>query len=1059
MKPPLRTFAVFITALLCLSVCASAYSGGLAQAASASPQVDTHAASEEISVSSAVGTAVIPGPLRSFLRMAGISQTISSDEVLPLLARNVYLQGYQNGNRTEFLILLNRYLYQARELQVLAGSSKTIRVANCNDAGTLVQILGYRLRESCGQKNVSLETANPERAFLTIDSGFPLTELEEALQTGTPFSYSFPASQVPALFKESDWTALNVKDKKVYGNLVDALLNEPAIDHLYWALSNNDVETRLALQRSPGLEKLLPLAGTLDFYGSQISIRSGRVIVPGGASTEPSWKDLVGASPESPGDFVVRLLAKDKGWLAAYFDVLARVSQTQQQHLTQGSRLRHLYEAFRANGDGTGAIRGVYRRAPDLLVLYTRLEWEPTGELHVPGDLDIWKDIFHQKTDSKIIRDSGKLAHNWSRSEQLLEAMTTCSKEETGSGPVQIYLILNEIDRVRPQEQHLSPETARLLANRFSQYSDWYLIFSEFPDLNDASIARFINMADAINGMPGQTLRTNALGAFQANIGLWQILARQGEIPNTALNTSWQKLIEPFARISSSTQLFDAARGSLAELQLAANGRAGSSQDEIVNLLAGPHQEGHDGSSVHLELTGRIRSVLDDQRLVSLDTLFALSDGLQEMAQGGTANDRSRLLSLAGELREFEMPRPIFTNSEKVSWAPGVYITRHAELQVRTDLTKVLKSPATRAQLEEARGQLAPFLRDTLVGLNYAYYEPPGAQVLHNNPLFVRAHDFSGITVTTMGQERHWRAPMLLGAGSPAGGGAYLMGSLADLPYSLATTEQDFIAPANVQALIWQELVPELLVNATLPRWWNVSPNELHAVTLYQRFGEELLTASIANVEVRDKVILILSDRVAPQRLEQIQRALPHAKNLTAMFSQMMPADTFYLAAEFRRRFPDEASSWGLAGQQLEALARKYPAEVDSKRLAKDFGVPHPTLAQTYASELLNVKPFPFFGGYSSRLFGESWESSNLYWARLADEMGYSPVMLNRLVPELTVNMIARIFATTLDDWPAMLRSMHETGEEFRQGKIVLPQMANTASSSIQQTVKDTAAQ
>ena len=31
-----------------------------------------------------------------------------------------------------------------------------------------------------------------------------------------------------------------------------------------------------------------------------------------------------------------------------------------------------------------------------------------------------------------------------------------------------------------------------------------------------------------------------------------------------------------------------------------------------------------------------------------------------------------------------------------------------------------------------------------------------------------------------------------------------------------------------------------------------------------------------------------------------------------------------------------------------------------------------------------------------SRLFGESWDSTNLYWARLADEMGYSPVMLNR---------------------------------------------------------------
>jgi hypothetical protein len=98
--------------------------------------------------------------------------------------------------------------------------------------------------------------------------------------------------------------------------------------------------------------------------------------------------------------------------------------------------------------------------------------------------------------------------------------------------------------------------------------------------------------------------------------------------------------------------------------------------------------------------------------------------------------------------------------------------------------------------------------------------------------------------------------------------------------------------------------------------------------------------------------------------------------------------------------------------------------------------VPHPTLARNYTPELLNVRPFPFFGGYSSRLFSESWESSNLYWARLADEKGYPPVMLNRLVPELTRHMTAKIFATSIEDWPAILRAMQATGAEFRDGKI-----------------------
>jgi hypothetical protein len=33
--------------------------------------------------------------------------------------------------------------------------------------------------------------------------------------------------------------------------------------------------------------------------------------------------------------------------------------------------------------------------------------------------------------------------------------------------------------------------------------------------------------------------------------------------------------------------------------------------------------------------------------------------------------------------------------------------------------------------------------------------------------------------------------------------------------------------------------------------------------------------------------------------------------------------------------------------------------------------------------------------------------------------------------------MIEKIFATDFEDWPALLRAARETGEEFRQGKIV----------------------
>jgi hypothetical protein len=970
---------------------------------------------------------VIPGPLRSFLRMAGISQMISPEAVLPAVARNVQVLGYQQGRVTEYLLLLERYVHQARELQAMAGPASEIRVARCEDAEPLLQVLGYRLHGACGQKDASLMTNNPEIAFLTIDSGFPLTRLEQALVTNTPFVYPYRPSPVPALFRQSDWTNMGRGKRSTGEDLLDMLMHDPQVARLYSAFSRMDPETRIAL-RSAGLWGLLQNANVLDFYGTQLCIRSNKVLVPGGPGAAVAWGDLVGASTASPSEFVTRLISQDHGWMAAYFDTMSRLDQKQQAHFTQGSRLKELYDAFREQDPNAPAAGASFRKAPELLVLFTRQQWMPNGEPRIPGTPDTWKQI------------AGKHARRMNHPEQVLEAMVSYSRMESYSGPLQIYLTLSEVDSHRPAQRTLSPETMLLMAHNYADYSSWYPVFAEFPELTDASISRFIKVARQLDQMSNQQLRGNALGIYQADLGLWQILARQGEIPKDQLDASWQKVIEPFEQAGSPPQLFDAGSKSLDEITIAASGKAHRSQDEIIDLLAGPPQKNPQAERVRLEVAGKMRNVIDDQRLTSLETLIELSNGLIAMEHGTPAS--KNLIALAGGLREFEMPRPIFTESEKDQWSPGVYSQRHAEVQIRTDLAKTIEQPNPPAKLEAARGQLASFLRDTLVGLNYAYYEPPGSQILHINPLFVRSHDFAGETI--VGEEHVWQAPSVFGKGSAAGGGAYLVGSLAGLPYVLADAEQDFIAPEHIQALIWQEIVPDLLANASVSRWWNVSPHELHAVALYQQSGEEILAASAGNPQLRDKVLTILSNRMSPQRLTELQEAL-QSKNVQDEISRLLPADTFYLAAEFRERFPQEAAGVGPASQTLDKLCRQYPADASLERISKDFGIPHPELTQNYGRELVNVKPFPAFSGYSSGLFGESWDYSNLYWARLADERNDSPAALNVLCPQLTRLMVSKIFASDYEDWPAVVRAMRETGDDYLQGKVAVQTGTETA--------------
>jgi hypothetical protein len=239
--------------------------------------------------------------------------------------------------------------------------------------------------------------------------------------------------------------------------------------------------------------------------------------------------------------------------------------------------------------------------------------------------------------------------------------------------------------------------------------------------------------------------------------------------------------------------------------------------------------------------------------------------------------------------------------------------------------------------------------------------------------------------------------------------------------------------PSNIQALIWKEIVPNILVDSVLPRWWGIRPEEMHAAALYSAPAKS--SSSLRHPTPNSGKKCSASSPIAwsllawssPPKPCAIRKALPRS------FLKSFPQTRFSSLAGFRSRFPDQVSQWGNAGRELNDLIGKDPSRVNLERLSKDFGSPHLAIAQSDSCTLLNLEIFPSSGAFQGRLFGESWESSNLYWARLADEMGYSPAMLNILVPNLTRRMVANIFATNIDDWPALLRALQRTGDEFRQ--------------------------
>ncbi|MBZ5631776.1 MAG: hypothetical protein LAO55_01495 [Acidobacteriia bacterium] len=972
----------------------------------------------------------IPGPLRSFARMAAMTPEVNPNDLLPALARNIITNGYRATTanealeQTEYLKLVIRYLSQARELEKLAGSDKTLRIDMCESPATadLLRVIGFRMRGGCGSDLV-LETVNASRAFLTTDSGFPLAELELALRTNRPFTLDYRPTRVPILYAVDYWQPV-AKDKaqdKNQGEFIDYLLGDPSLCRLYVALSKLDLETAEQLRQAIPSARLKIYAHVLDFFGGMFQIRGGKAVVPGGARSEKEWADLNGGvTPDKGAAFIERMITRDDGWLASYFDSLARIEGPVKDYLTDPERLKRFYAAIKGKVTSPGPARPVFRSNTDMLLLTTRLRLDTDGKPHLPGGLEIWKRLFAEHPEGKYDAKLTRAAPQWKDADDVLEALFGLCRKAAENEPLKIFMALTDIDRRRSKP--LEPATMDRLARNYRTLSAQYPLFAEVPTLTDSTVSAYLETTRSINAIRNQGLRADAAGTAQALIGLWQIFVRQQSVPRAAADATLASLLEPFAQIRTDRDVFDAGRAGIRNLLQAAKSPAGiSPQDRMLDLLAGGVPEGV--SDTHQHMVEDLIRIFEAQRLVPLTTIFDLADNLDSVGKGQPLNT-ALTGRLATRISEIQLPRNSLSSPERSTLSFGYWTEQHIEdqrkLNLRAAIDKAAKDPQ---KLSDLRGELSGFLRDTLVGFNYMYYAPPGAQVLRTNPLFVRGHDFIGI----QGANQTWGFTYVPGSGWPSNAGGRLAGSLASLPYALAEAEENFLIPSHEQALIWGDLVPQIMLTAIVPRWGNVSPVQTHWVGIHMAYGESLLGRSALNADRRRQVIATLEPYLAPGRLRKIDDLLQSGEPRIAL-ENVLPSEMYLLA----RAMAGQDRESPLAGE-IRRMAAEAPAQLSPEAISEAFGTPKPTLANTYGLELLNLRTFPTLMGYSSRILAESWESNLLYYGALADEIHAQPEQMNLLVPSWTQQTVENIFATHLEDWPALLRSLRVVGDDVRE--------------------------
>ena len=219
-----------------------------------------------------------------------------------------------------------------------------------------------------------------------------------------------------------------------------------------------------------------------------------------------------------------------------------------------------------------------------------------------------------------------------------------------------------------------------------------------------------------------------------------------------------------------------------------------------------------------------------------------------------------------------------------------------------------------------------------------------------------------------------------------------------------------------------------MIMNVTVTRWRNVTADaDSLGVAAYVKRGRNLLAAAALNPSLKPDVMdLAMRVSCTPERVERVPTHLNAESSLEAT-AQMPPSDLYALAddPQLKDIAPDVASL-RTGGHGNDGMTPK----LDPAVIRRAFGTPKPTLTHSYRPGLAlsaNLsRPDGVLQPYSGGKLGI--EQPVL---RGSGRPGGVPAdRLDAYVPEWNRAAIENIFATHLEDWPALIRSLRTTADK-----------------------------
>lgn len=481
--------------------------------------------------------AALPGGMAPIQRILNLGEAPVPPERFVLeLARSAYNLPETQPRAIEGLTRLRLYL------DSLARIRRVLR--RRGDPAMLVEAVGF---VRAGDGTVVADGRPPgaaRRAALAL-AGFDVERLAAHLAEGAAPPEIGRDETIPLPLDHARWKRLlgqsapagavtPVEDDEV----LLAILGDRNAVFLYAGLMALDGDT-LRLVASADLLRTIHREHAAAFAAAARSLRvkNAAIDVRGDLAMRAAWESLVGEQVETPQRFIRALLARDRGRLALFYDLVTHLSEPafrfvaggtaaaghQPETINQRLRtLRRLYEIFSLVDVNRRIEDSPFsRQTVDLAFLLHAIWVDDEGRLDVPGRWDLWQEAF--------------------RTDELPEAVSSGSRLLTLSashplGPIELaeLVCLNppQVRRARFNAVQFIMRVSRagaaprsegeLLAmvRGFGRYPALMLTLERMAIRDPALFVRAAYHARALERIPDSRRRTVSIALFQGALAV-----------------------------------------------------------------------------------------------------------------------------------------------------------------------------------------------------------------------------------------------------------------------------------------------------------------------------------------------------------------------------------------------------------------------------------------------------------------------------------------------------------------------------------------------------------